>query len=191
DKQPELSIRQPQLGPNRLIDRLLAMPEVKKAYLGQVEKVAATAFRAEKLLADIEAMERATREAVVLENKGHPKGPVAGGWPMGLMKVPELKPFITMRAESVALQLAGKSEGYKPTFGFGFGPPPGGPKGGPGFGPGQFLAPEVLKAADTNKDKKVSLEEWVEAAKRLFKECDTEGAGVITEKQLAEGIARL
>jgi enterochelin esterase-like enzyme len=71
---------------------------------------------------------------------------------------------------------------------------PNGSLGGPGggaFGPGAFLAGAFVRAADTDKDGKVSLDEMVDAAKKFFKECDKDNRGTIDEKQIAEGINRL
>jgi enterochelin esterase-like enzyme len=69
---------------------------------------------------------------------------------------------------------------------------PNGQVGGPGgFQMGPILAPAIVKQADTDKDGKVSLNEWLEAAKKFFKECDKDNAGKLTEKQIADGINRL
>jgi enterochelin esterase-like enzyme len=66
---------------------------------------------------------------------------------------------------------------------------PGGGRGG--LAPGTVLASALMKRADTNKDGKLTLDEFVAAATQLFKECDTDNKGVLDERQLAEGINRL
>ncbi len=71
---------------------------------------------------------------------------------------------------------------------YGYARPPGAPSG---FGPGTFLAGAIVKRADTDKNGKVSQEEWIAAAKELFRECDKDGKGTLDENQIAEGINRL
>jgi enterochelin esterase-like enzyme len=62
---------------------------------------------------------------------------------------------------------------------------------GRGFGLGTLLAPAIIKQADTDKDGKVTMDEFVAAAKKFFEECDKDKKGTLDEKQLAEGINRL
>jgi enterochelin esterase-like enzyme len=65
-------------------------------------------------------------------------------------------------------------------------------RGGPGgFGPGTFLAAAIVKQADTDKDGKVTLDEWLAAAKKFFKDCDKDNKGKLSEKQIADGINRM
>jgi enterochelin esterase-like enzyme len=60
-----------------------------------------------------------------------------------------------------------------------------------GFRPGAMVAGLILQGADTDKDGKVTREEFLAAAKKLFDECDKDKTGRLDEKQLAEGIDRL
>ena len=80
------------------------------------------------------------------------------------------------------------------------GPPRGGPPGGqdgppPGgfrmFGPGRFLAQAILQRADANKDGKVSRQELLTAAEKLFAEADKDKDGKLDEKELDAGLALL
>jgi Ca2+-binding EF-hand superfamily protein len=104
---------------------------------------------------------------------------------------PSLRTFVEKRTESMVAQLEGKSKGYVPA-GMGFGQPGGkGPFPPGGFGPGMFLNKPLMEAADTNKDGKLSREEFMEAAKRFFKECDKDKQGTLDEKALSDGINRL
>jgi enterochelin esterase-like enzyme len=64
-------------------------------------------------------------------------------------------------------------------------------RGGPGGGAGAALAAALVKRADSDKDGKVSQEEFMAAAEELFKEIDKDKTGKVDEKQLAEAIGRL
>jgi hypothetical protein len=58
-------------------------------------------------------------------------------------------------------------------------------------GPGALLARAVVQRADADKDGKVTLDEFVAAARQLFRECDLDQKGTLDEKQLARAINRL
>jgi len=65
------------------------------------------------------------------------------------------------------------------------------PNGSPrSAGPGAALAAAIVQRADTDKDGRVTLDEWVAAAKQFFKEADKDNKGTLDEKQIAEGINR-
>ena len=99
---------------------------------------------------------------------------------------PDLKTFVEKRAESIAAQLAGKSKGFSP--------PPlnfGQPGGGGGFGPGNQLARPLVERLDTNKDGKVSEEEFNGGMKKLFAEWDADKSGSLDQKKLADGLQKL
>ncbi len=66
---------------------------------------------------------------------------------------------------------------------------PNGSLGGPG-GPraGNQLAGPLLKRADADKDGKMTREEFLAAAQKLFDEWDKDKKGSVDEKQLAEGL---
>jgi enterochelin esterase-like enzyme len=61
----------------------------------------------------------------------------------------------------------------------------------PGGGAGTALAGAIMKRGDSDKDGKVTLDEFLAAAKALFNEMDKDQKGVLDEKQLAEGFNRL
>src|SRR5207249_5147364 len=106
-----------------------------------------------------------------------------GGPGMGPFSVAfDLENFVAKRRTSIQNQLAGKSKGTVPAFGFG---PPG------GFGPGQFLVKPILAAGDKDKDRKLSREELLAAAKALFKALDKEGKGELDHKAVGDGLNKL
>jgi spore coat protein CotH len=131
EQQVDLSIHHPHAGPNKLIDRLFAIPEYKDKYLAIVKGLAATCFAKTKLIESLDAIERALKEprskeakAVSARKEGGGGGPGMGfgggqfGWSMPPRR------FIEKRTASVAAQLAGEVKGYEPKA-FSFGPPGG------------------------------------------------------------------
>jgi enterochelin esterase-like enzyme len=57
-----------------------------------------------------------------------------------------------------------------------------------GPGPAEALASAIVKRADTDKDGKISREEFLAAAEALYKEIDKDKTGKVDEKQLAAAI---
>lgn len=196
DQQTDLSLMHPHSGTNKLIDRLLAVPEVKEKYQKLLKELSSTCFTKEKLLKEIEAVEAVIKEPLAREKKAvaarkeGAAGPGPGFGPPGggmFGRSMDLRTFADKRTASVEAQLAGTSKGYVPT---GFGP--GGPGGGQGgMGPGNFMAKPLLEALDADKDGKLSKEELLAGAVKFFKECDKGKTGSITENALADGINRL
>jgi len=146
DQQLDLSVTQPYAGEHKLIERLLAVQDVKARYHQILNELTATCFSKEQLLKDIEAIETATKElrgretkAVAARKEGASGfGPGGGG---GRGQSPDLRTFVEKRTESVAAQLAGKSKGYvlaKAVNPFGGRRPGAGQGGFPGGGPGGF-----------------------------------------------------
>ncbi len=194
----ELSINHPHAGQNKLIDRLFAIKEHKDRYLAIIKDLAATSFTKEKLLKELDGIEKALKaplakeaRAVAARREGGGGGFGMGmGGAFGQTMPPKL--FIEKRTASVAAQLAGKTKGFEPRAfggpgggppGGGFGPP-GGPPGGGGFGPpGGFGAPRVgdvmpaqaadrLKLTPEQRRKMAELQKEVEA--RIQKILDDE-----------------
>ncbi len=117
----DMSLAHPYSNPNRLADRLLAIPEIRGSYTRILAELANTVFRKEKLLADIDAVEETiapivARELAAREERGEP--PAALG-PPGFPTAPDLRTFAETRSRSIADQLTGKREGYRPRFNFG------------------------------------------------------------------------
>lgn len=193
DLQMTLSLTHPHSGENKLIDRLLAMKDVNEKYQQILKELAAGAFAKERLLKDVEAIERTTKDLIAKDAKAAAarKEP-PGGMPFGMPgggQPPDLRTFVEKRTDSVAAQLAGKTKGYVPVFG-GFGPPPGGPGGfgPPGGGPGGFGPPprigEVMPAPIQNMLRLT--DEQKKKFEELQKETDAKVEKLLTEEQKAQ-----
>ncbi len=124
----DLSLMKPYPGQNKLPDRLLAIKDVNDRYLKLLKELSTTAFTKDRLLKEAELIGKLTKEfrekeakAVAARNQPAPGFGGPGG--MG-PQPPDIKTFTEKRTESIEAQLAGKSKGYVPQFGFG--PPPGG-----------------------------------------------------------------
>ncbi|MSR57098.1 MAG: hypothetical protein EXS05_05440 [Planctomycetaceae bacterium] len=190
EQQMDLSIEHPHQGDNKLIDRLLTMPEVKQAYRERLRQLAEEVFSGDQLANQIAAVEAVMKDPIAREKKAaddRREGGVPGFGPLGPGGPPtSARTFVETRAESVMTQLAGKSKGFVPTMPFG---PPG--MGGPGGGPGRVFAKPALQFADQNKDGKLSPEELQSAAGVLFKRWDKDGNGTLDEKEIEGGINSL
>ncbi|HEV3338754.1 MAG TPA: PVC-type heme-binding CxxCH protein [Pirellulales bacterium] len=130
DQLMDLSLNKPYPGENKLADRLLASKRVSDKYRTIVENLFTTAFASDRLLAEIEAIEKATqpireKEAKAVAARSEQAPGFGGGGGPG-PQPPDLRSFVQKRSASVAAQLAGTSKGFVPRP---FGPPAG------GFGP--------------------------------------------------------
>src|SRR5262249_38009402 len=141
EQQMDLSLRHPYPGANKLADRLLAVPEIGDRYGKLLKELAATCFAKERLLQDVQAVEKATKELVAKDAKAaaaRKEGGGGFGFPGGKGPTPpDLRTFVEKRTASVVAQLDGKAKGTVPQFAFG---PPGGGPGGPPIGKGPATA---------------------------------------------------
>ncbi len=137
EQQMDLSLTHPYPGTHRLSERLLAISEVSKRYQALLRELAEECFAKERLLAEIVALEDATRELMAREKdaadargegRREGRGGERFGPPPGFGAPPDLRVFVEARSESIAAQLEGTSTGYVPTGGWG---PPGGARGFP------------------------------------------------------------
>src|SRR5437868_14872695 len=83
DQQLDLSLNHPYVGQNRLIDRLLAVKSVNEKYQKVLKDLAATAFSKEKLLADVDTIEKATKEVKAKDAKAAAARNEGGGFGFG------------------------------------------------------------------------------------------------------------
>lgn len=121
DQLMDMSLMRPYDGENRLADRLLAMKDVRESYRKILEQLTSSVFRKERLLISIDALEKTTklllgREAAARTERGEP--PIGFG-PSGASAAPDLRKFADRRTASIADQLVGRKEGYRPRFNFG------------------------------------------------------------------------
>jgi enterochelin esterase-like enzyme len=65
------------------------------------------------------------------------------------------------------------------------------PNGSVRLGPGKALAEAMMKRGDTDRDGKLTLDEFLAAAKQLFRDADKDNKGTVDEKQLAEAFNRI
>jgi putative membrane-bound dehydrogenase-like protein len=152
DQLMDLSLTHPYPGTNKLVERLLAMPEVSRKYHDLLKELSEKAFTKDRLLTEIDAIENVTKEPLANEKKAadaRKEAPAGFGPPGGAApQPPDLRTFAQKRTASVAAQLAGKIKGYiPPVFG------PGQAGGGPRFGrPSQPIDEnrfrEVVKVPD-------------------------------------------
>jgi putative membrane-bound dehydrogenase-like protein len=126
DQLMDMSLARPYNGENRLADRLLAIKDIRDAYHKVVTNIATTVFRKERLLANVAAIESVTKAILKREAaaRAEREEPPVGFGPPGAPTPPDLRTFAEKRSVSVADQLAGKRDGYRPRFNFG--PPRGG-----------------------------------------------------------------
>jgi hypothetical protein len=194
DHQMDLSIRKPSAIPNRLIERVLSIKEYDEQYRGHLKALITGCFKPEAIKADVEAVRKVIkepleREAKLAGKREPPPNPTSQFLTRGM---PALETFIDRRVESVTRQLEGKSEGKTPTFGLMPQPPKAGEKPARNpFGMGAMLGAVVLRGADLNKDGKLTQEELLFGAGRLFHDFDADRDNVVAGRELVEGLNRV
>ncbi len=204
----ELSITHPHMGNNKLIDRLLAWNDFLKTYRNQLRKLTETCFGDEGLTTkSLPVVQAALKEPIARDAKRAAaeqaaRGPggfgpgrfgPGGGGPGMFGSATSLETFLVKRRESVLAQLAGTSKGRAPGMSFGpggpggFGPGGGGPGGG-GFGPGNFHGPQLLSAADANKDQKLSKQEFLDLSAKWLREWDKDKNDSLNGEEITAGL---
>lgn len=182
----DLSIDHPHLGDNKLIDRLLEIPEVKSAYREHLQKLS-TYLTAEKIGQELAAAEILAKEPVAKEKKAAAARKEGGGGnfgpPAAMFAGLPLANFIDRRAASIKAQLEGSRAGYVPKP-MGFGPRP-------ELGPVNQLARPLLESLDLDKNGQASEAEFAAGWKKHFAEWDKDKSGSLDQKELSEGLQKL
>ena len=212
----EMSINKPFQPQNKFLDRVFKVDAFKKPYLDALGKYNKTIFEPARLTKQVEELAAVLRPAVKDESEtkltrfdkaiagesnpgggfgpppgggpggplpGGPGGPGGGGFggPGGPMGGKPIKAFVGPRAQSVADQLAGKSEGSQ-------GRGRGGPGGGRGgFAPGMMIAGAFVATMDSDKDGKITRQEFEAAFAKWFEDWGGKD-GSLTEDQIRTGI---
>jgi len=187
-QQMDLSFTRPYAGVHRLTDRLLAMPEMSAKYQALLKELAATCFAKATLMKQVESIEAATKELLERGKKAADARKEGGGFgfgpPAGFGKPPPLKTFVEKRTESMMAQLAGKSKGFIPAAGFGFG-------GGGGFKISDMMATPLMTTLDVDKDAKLSKAEWVALAQKVYAASEKDKQGWVNQKEIVDGLNTL
>src|SRR5262249_14830388 len=125
DQLMDLSLTHPYPGDNKLVQRLLAIKDVNAKYQKLLKELSETVFTRDRIVGEIEAIEKLTKEPLPKEKmatEARREAPPGFGPPGGAApQPPDLRTFAQKRTTSVSAQLAGTSKGYVPA-GFGFGP---------------------------------------------------------------------
>jgi spore coat protein CotH len=220
EEREKLSIEQPWRGANRFLERVFKVDTFKKLYLATMREFSKTIFLPERFGKQVDEVAAAIRPAVREESEAKlarfdkvvagesvdrfgfggggdrmigPGGDRPRFRPGGFGQPSKpIKAFATARAESVAAQLQGKSDGAVATESSfpRFGPRGGGPGGPDGFGPGMFLGRAVMDQFDANKDGKVTHNEFKAGLAKWFEDWNSDKSGLMTEEQLRSGINR-
>lgn len=111
DQQVNMNLLKPAQGKLKIVDRLLAIPEVNEQYRKVLKEIAEKAFDKKKLLADIDTMDRAIQEPLALETKAKAARKEQidkfGAWVAGMFDAPPaMRVFVERRTDAVAKQVA-------------------------------------------------------------------------------------
>lgn len=187
----QLSIHHPWQGENFFLERMFKVEAFWELYLARFDEFAKTIFRPERIAQQVDQIAAVIRPAVQEESESKlarfdkvvagellsERGPFGGG------QTKPIKPFVTVRTQSVLDQLAGKSEGLVAGGGF-----PGGFGGGGGLG--RMFSRPLLQVLDTDNDSWVTQAEFTEGFARLFQAWNRDRSGSLTFVQLRSGIEK-
>ena len=214
EQRENLSLLQPWQGDIRFLQRVYALPEFRQTYLAKLAEYQKTIFEPGRFARQVDELAKVIRPAVAEESAvrmarfdkvvagesvppeamgfgppggpgGGPGGPPGGGFGGGFGSVKPIKGFVGPRAQSVADQLAGKSQGLVRAAGGGFG---GGRPGGGMRGP--QLDQAFLDQFDTDKDGMLSRAEFQGGFAKWFSSWSGGQNVPLSDAQLREGINR-
>ena len=177
DQQMNMSFTHPYSGSHRLTERVLASPGVTEKYRKLLKELADTSYEKERMLKEVASVEATVKDLVDRGAKAAEARKERGG-PGMFGKPPILTTFVEKRTESLAAQIAGTSKGYVPTGGF----------GQRAFKAGEMMAGPFLGVFDTDKDGKLSRDEWLTAAKKVFDACEKDSEKRVTEASMGDAI---
>lgn len=195
-----LSIMHPWQGNNPFLERVFKVESFKKAYLARMKEFNESLFKPDRLAKQVDELAPFLHQAVKDESSEKlmqfhsviaGKQPERGGFGFGMGgDAKPIKGFVTPRYQSIAEQLAGKSDGNQVGFGFGPGGPRGGPGGGRGMfgGPGGFLADGFMRNLDADASKELTSAEVEQGFAKLFAKWNTDKSGSLSDEQLRSGI---
>lgn len=183
-EQSELSILKPYVAPNRLLDRVLAMPASKAKMQGINKELIEKVYVPDKLHQRIDQFNEVLARAEKVIGADPKTRPTTQPTMRLARDTPDLKQFVVWRVQSVQAQLQGKATGYLPSFQarniFGFGPGKRGP---------QFAA-SILAAYDQDGNGQLSDKEADAAMKRFFESIDSAKTGSIDRKSLTAALEK-
>ncbi|MFM8270985.1 MAG: CotH kinase family protein, partial [Gemmata sp.] len=159
DQQMDLSLTKP-YSQSRLADRLMANKEIADRYQAILKDLMPRCFNKEKLLAEIDAIEKTVKPLMAAEQKSMSARKESSAPPaFGALPPPDMRKFLEKRSASIEAQLSGKSKGYVPVA-FGAPPPPARPL------PGDILPPNAqlqLQMTEAQKKELAELQKRVDA----------------------------
>ena len=110
EQRNELSIHHPWVGRKRFLERVFAVDAFKKLYLARLEEFSRTIFDPQRFAAQVDEIAALIRPAVQEEGKLDRFDRAVAGTSRSIVPI---KPFVKLRAKSVADQLAGRSRGAR------------------------------------------------------------------------------
>jgi len=123
DERAHASVREPWVGPDRFLARMVAVPAVRQLYEAELKRLRETLFVPERLSRRLDELAAVVRPFIAEESTerlgkfesvtGNPRTNALSGQKAAGAERPglPLKEFFATRAESVSAQLAGQSEG--------------------------------------------------------------------------------
>jgi len=108
EQRNDLSIHRPWIGRNRFLERVFAVDTFKKLYFARLEEFSRTIFEPQRFATQVDETAAIIRPAVQEESKLDRFDRAVAGTSRSMVPI---KPFVKLRAKSVADQLAGKSRG--------------------------------------------------------------------------------
>jgi hypothetical protein len=178
EQREQLSIHHPWRGDNRFFDRVFAAASFKTKYLAIFAELERTLFRPERFERQVDELATILRPAI--EEESAEKAARFDRVVSATAPPNSIKGFVPVRAQSVAEQLAGRSNGLQL-------PPVIGSRGGP-TGPGSFVASIFMTALDADHDGRLTKAEALAGFDRWFAEWNADQSGVLTDEQLRRGV---